>query len=140
MHGYRKTTTPEARRADSQRLLAKYPGHVAVVVEAKKELKAPLLALPADTTIAELEAAAGELLGVPGTKLALSVAGHTPASSTLVGDLYKHCRMGDGFLYVMCGSVGALGGGGGGGIPCFGSGASKEDAWWSPTPNLTAER
>ncbi|KPA82806.1 ATG8/AUT7/APG8/PAZ2 putative (ATG8B.2) [Leptomonas pyrrhocoris] len=133
MASYRDAVSLEDRKLESQRLLLKYPGHVAVVVkQVGKETKVHLLALPGDATVAELEATAAELLGVPGTKLALSVSGFTPASSTLLEDLYRHCKCADGFLYVRCGLVGTLGASAH--IPCFGTSIIKEDFWWSPVP------
>lgn len=134
MATYRDAVCLETRRAEAERLMLKYPEHVAVVVEkAGRDAKVHLLALPCDATVAELEATAAELLGVPGTKLALTVSGFTPASSTPVEDLYRHCKQADGFLYVLCGFVGSLGAGGR--IPCFGTGVVKEDLWWSPMPS-----
>jgi hypothetical protein len=134
MASYRIDVNLAARKAESERLMIKYPRHVAVVIEkADKGAKAHLLAIPDDATVAELEATAAELLGVRGTKLTLTVSGFTPASSSSVEDLYRHCKDADGFLHVQCGLVGSLGAGGH--IPCFGTSIVKEDLWWSLVPS-----
>ncbi|XQJ26592.1 ATG8/AUT7/APG8/PAZ2, putative [Leishmania guyanensis] len=100
MSAYQSSNTAEARRAECARLQAKYPGHVAMVVEAAKSSKAHLLALPRDATVAELEAAVRQALGISAAKVTLAVEGCTPAATAAVGDVADACKHADGFLYV----------------------------------------
>lgn len=118
MSAYQKNNSVEVRRAECARLQAKYPAHVAMVVEAATSSKAHFLALPRDATVAELEAAVRAALGISAKKMTLAVGGCTPAASATVGDLSDVCTQDDGFLYVAVRAEKAMGGVGG---PCFAS-------------------
>ncbi|CAC9482985.1 ATG8/AUT7/APG8/PAZ2_-_putative [Leishmania infantum] len=77
MSAYHSSNPVEARRAECARLQAKYPGHVAVVVEAAEKAgsKAHFLALPRDATVAELEAAVRQALSTSVKKVTLAIEG-----------------------------------------------------------------
>ncbi|CBZ25762.1 putative ATG8/AUT7/APG8/PAZ2 [Leishmania mexicana MHOM/GT/2001/U1103] len=102
MSAYHASNPAEARRAECARLQAKYPGHVAVVVEAagKAGSKAHFLTLPRDATVAELEAAVRQALSTSARKVTLAIEGSTPAATATVGDIADACKRDDGFLYV----------------------------------------
>lgn len=100
MSAYQQNNSVEVRSAECARLQAKYPAHVAMVVEAAKGSKAHFLALPRDATVAELEAAVRATLCISAKKMTLAVEGCSPAASATVGDLSDACKKADGFLYV----------------------------------------
>ncbi|GET87969.1 ATG8/AUT7/APG8/PAZ2, putative [Leishmania tarentolae] len=102
MCAYHSSHPVDARRAECARLQAKYPGHVALVVEAAEKAgsKAHLLALPRDATVAGIEEAVRQALGTSAKKVTLTIEGCTPATTSTVGDLADACKRGDGFLYV----------------------------------------
>ncbi|KAK7199179.1 ATG8/AUT7/APG8/PAZ2 [Novymonas esmeraldas] len=102
MSAYQSSNAVEVRRAECARLQAKYPGHVAMVVEAAaaKSAKPHFLALPRDATVAELEAAVRAALNISAKKMTLAIAGCTPAATATMRDLADACKHADGFLYV----------------------------------------
>ncbi|KAK7199468.1 Autophagy protein Atg8 ubiquitin like [Novymonas esmeraldas] len=120
MSAYQTSNAVEVRRAECAHLQAKYPGHVAMVVEAAaaKSAKPHFLALPRDATVAELEAAVRTTIELTTRKLGILVCGCSPAPSTMLGDLYGLCRHDDGFLYVAYRGESILGAQQ---IPCMGS-------------------
>lgn len=118
MSAYQMNNAVEVRRAECARLQAKYPAHVAMVVEAAKNTKAHFLALPRDATVAELEAAVRATLSISAKKMTLVVEGCTPAASATVGDLSDACKQADGFLYVAVRAEKAMGAFA---APCFAS-------------------
>ncbi|KPA82828.1 ATG8/AUT7/APG8/PAZ2 putative (ATG8B.1) [Leptomonas pyrrhocoris] len=118
MSAYQTNNSVEVRRAECARLQAKYPAHVAMVVEAARSSKAHFLALPRDATVAELEAAVRAALSISATKMSLAVDGCTPAAAATVGDLSDACKHADGFLYVAVRAEKAMGALA---VPCFAS-------------------
>ncbi|CAC9482931.1 ATG8/AUT7/APG8/PAZ2 [Leishmania donovani] len=112
MSAYHSSNPVEARRAECARLQAKYPGHVAVVVEAAEKAgsKAHFLALPRDATVAELEAAVRQALSTSVKKVTLAIEGSAPAVTAAVGDIADACKRDDGFLYVSVRTEQAMGG------------------------------
>ncbi|KAK7199459.1 Autophagy protein Atg8 ubiquitin like [Novymonas esmeraldas] len=111
MSAYQTSNAVEVRRAECARLQAKYPGHVAMVVEAAaaKSAKPHFLALPRDATVAELEAAVRVALETSNKTLTLAIAGCTPAATATMGDLADACKHADGFVYVAVGAVTHMG-------------------------------
>ncbi|KPI82504.1 putative ATG8/AUT7/APG8/PAZ2 [Leptomonas seymouri] len=116
MPACQQANSVEVRRAECARLQAKYPAHVAMVVEAAKGGKAHFLALPRDATVAELEAAVRATLSISARRVSLAVEGCTPAATASVGDLSDACKHADGFLYVAVRAEKAMGAIAG---PCF---------------------
>lgn len=110
MSAYQTNNSVEVRRAECARLQAKYPAHVAMVVEAAKDKKAHFLALPRDATVAELEMAVRATLNISAKRITLGVEGCAPAATSAVGDLSDACKQADGFLYVAVRAEKAMGG------------------------------
>ncbi|KAK7199180.1 Autophagy protein Atg8 ubiquitin like [Novymonas esmeraldas] len=98
---YRQTTEARERRDDCARLQQEYPHHIPLIVEYREWSRALLLALPHDSTVAELTETVRQAFDVPRRRLQLFVEGNEAGEAAPVLPLYEQFREDDGFLYVI---------------------------------------
>ncbi|KAK7199182.1 ATG8/AUT7/APG8/PAZ2 [Novymonas esmeraldas] len=104
-----------ARAAECQRVLRENPSALPVAVECSSG-RVHFLAVPRDATVADLEAAVHAALG--DKKLALAIAGCSPAATTAVADLHAAYGNADGMLHVAVRAETSMGDGFWQSLPC----------------------
>ncbi|CBZ25761.1 putative ATG8/AUT7/APG8/PAZ2 [Leishmania mexicana MHOM/GT/2001/U1103] len=132
MSMYQSLIPADARRAECERVCREHPEQLPVVVESANSSHVRFLAVPRDATVADLEAEVRQTLGTANKKVALAIEGSSPASTTVLGDIFDAFKQVDGFLYVSCTRESAMGARD---ICCFGN-TGKYFADIENNPNL----
>lgn len=99
---YRKITAERERQQECARLQQEYPYHIPLVVEHQRPSRALLLALPQDSTVAELEQTVQQAFNVRHHHVSLTIEGLAIGASAPMVHLYERFKDAhDGFLYVL---------------------------------------
>ena len=119
---YRERTTQEERKRESDRIRAKYPKRVPVIVEKDRRSEVPVIdrckfLVPNDLTMGQLTFVIRKRIKLNATEaLFCFVVGNDddttmPPTGGMVSEIYANHRNDDGFLYIRYASENTFGGG-----------------------------
>ena len=106
MFKFQQEKTFKERKAESNRILKKYPGRIPIICEKMpgsniQELDKKKYLVPADLTIGQFSCCIRKRLKITKeTAIFLIINNTYPSSSSLICDLYKIYKNEDGFMYI----------------------------------------
>eukprot|EP00823_Brevimastigomonas_motovehiculus_P009168 TRINITY_DN8824_c0_g1_i1.p1 TRINITY_DN8824_c0_g1~~TRINITY_DN8824_c0_g1_i1.p1 ORF type:complete len:117 (+),score=16.96 TRINITY_DN8824_c0_g1_i1:54-404(+) len=106
MSEFKKQNSFEKRKAEAQRIRAKYPDRIPVIAEKAPESKIPDIdkkkyLVPSDLTILQFIYVLRKRIKLPAeSTIFIHVRNTLPSTSALMSTIYKEFKDEDGFLYV----------------------------------------